>query len=70
MGTLKTRITTLEKRADLAKPVEPVPIYFWPCEEPGKDVTQERAAMRAEIDAHETAGRKVIVFTVEDASRH
>lgn len=68
MRLLKNRLSILERRADLAQPVEPVPVFFWPRDEPGKDVTQAREAMRAEIAAHESAGRKVIVFSVLDAS--
>lgn len=68
MRLLKNRLSILERRADLAQPVEPVPVYFWPQDKRGRDVTLEREAMRAEIAAHESAGRKVIVFTVEDAS--
>lgn len=68
MRLLRNRVAVLERRSDLAQPVEPVPVLFWPADEPGKDVSLEREAMRAEIAAHESAGRKVIVFTVEDAS--
>lgn len=68
MRLFKNRLSILERRSDLAQPVEPVPVYFWPVEKPGRDVAQARETMRAEIAAHESAGRKVIVFTVEDAS--
>lgn len=69
MATLETRIGNLEKVAAASKPVEPVPIYFWPPPQTGEAGELARQNLETEIAAHRAAGRKVIVFHKVDASK-
>lgn len=62
MRAIERRLAALEKSLEARTPIEPAAIVFYPCE------TAEQPRVDAEIRAHEEAGRKVIVFRVEDAS--